>query len=578
MGSRKKRGKAAKVRNYTQDEIKSACLKYMVLQTKNAAIKLAMEHFTFTEIRHDGLNIYFEEAEKEVSEFETLLSLVFENAATQADVEDAEANAVAEDVEANAVAEDAEANAMAEDAEANAVAEDAEANAVAEDAEATDAGETAENKGSFESVTQAVSKAEILERIATLRNRIIKISEIITGYADKFSIYEYVFNRLEYNFTSYENVPDDVATKQTLEFIFESDDNMLVNTRLLSVIGQLPIRMTKNHLCDLIIDGCKVYKGSEKSSYDGFLDNLREAAGLKRISHAFAYYDKFEEEVDFFSNLNIKEINENEFDELQERLEFITGELVSLSDIYFMLMSMINALYVICLSDSYGIKISKDLDESIIIRATYALFNDTPSDVWDVTNPEGDGFADRLESLNPFFDSIIGQQEVNSEQSEMLYSVINHIVGAQKDDVYAAFGIKGDAAQNQAENDIVRALDMISKLSGSSEFMELSDDEDISLGEKYEKKTENDELDLADNDYILKNADAFCYELKEKLKGCDRRVARAIMAAILEKLPVFFREAKEVAEYIKDSLSSCDDENEKQACINAINMLIDSAK
>ena len=37
------------------------------------------------------------------------------------------------------------------------------------------------------------------------------------------------------------------------------------------------------------------------------------------------------------------------------------------------------------------------------------------------------------------------------------------------------------------------------------------------------------------------------------------------MANTLEKMPVFFTSAQEVADYVTDSLSSCDDEAEKYA-------------
>ena len=40
----------------------------------------------------------------------------------------------------------------------------------------------------------------LTDKISSLRNRLIAIMESITDYVDKFKIYEYVLNRVEYRF------------------------------------------------------------------------------------------------------------------------------------------------------------------------------------------------------------------------------------------------------------------------------------------------------------------------------------------------------------------------------------------
>ena len=54
-------------------------------------------------------------------------------------------------------------------------------------------------------------------------------------------------------------------------------------------------------------------------------------------------------------------------------------------------------------------------------------------------------------------------------------------------------------------------------------------------------------------------------ECKALFQGKSRMLRRAVMANTLEKMPVFFTSAQEVADYVMNSLSLCDDEAEKYA-------------
>ena len=54
-------------------------------------------------------------------------------------------------------------------------------------------------------------------------------------------------------------------------------------------------------------------------------------------------------------------------------------------------------------------------------------------------------------------------------------------------------------------------------------------------------------------------------ECKAFFEGKSRMLRRAVMANTLEKMPVFFSSAQEVADYVTTSLSQCSDEAEKYA-------------
>ncbi|MCR5202862.1 MAG: hypothetical protein K6D02_07245 [Lachnospiraceae bacterium] len=412
-----------------------------------------------------------------------------------------------------------------------------------------------------------VNIKELEEKIVSLRRRIIRYAETITNYADRFAIYEYVLNRLEYNFIDYESLKEDDIIKDSVGYIFETDDNMVVNTRLLSIIGQLPIRMTKNRLCDLIADGAGVYKGSEKTSFNAFMDGLREVSGLKEIPKDNEDFDKFEDELKIFEETKFEDVDKAKYDELQARLTRVSNELVGLSDMYTSLMGLINSLYINILCAPYAIAIGGDNPAVTGIRATSAIYRDVDSDVFEILKPASDSYDDRLDSINPLFYEIMGTQETNSQKAQMMYSALDNMATMQRGEM-----------ENDMGDDIVKTIDFVTKLASSSDFMYLDENTVINLGNHKANENIVDTELQADAEYIREVTGEFNYHLKERLKALDRPVRRAVMSACIEKLPIFFREGKEVAEYISDGLKYCDDENEKQACMNAISMIIEEGR
>ena len=59
-------------------------------------------------------------------------------------------------------------------------------------------------------------------------------------------------------------------------------------------------------------------------------------------------------------------------------------------------------------------------------------------------------------------------------------------------------------------------------------------------------------------------------ELKEVLEEGSRLRNRAVMAAVLKELPVYFNNHTEVMNYVRNSLASCRDEKEKKISIELL--------
>lgn len=107
--------------------------------------------------------------------------------------------------------------------------------------------------------------------------------------------------------------------------------------------------------------------------------------------------------------------------------------------------------------------------------------------------------------------------------------------------------------------------EMIIRLGLESSFQALQQLVQLSSGSDFVELEWKDEEEKVTPEAAEKAAEELVLELKQAFRGQSRLVRRAIMANTLEKIPVFFSTPQEVADYISQSLSLCDDEAEKYA-------------
>ena len=133
-----------------------------------------------------------------------------------------------------------------------------------------------------------------LEELNGLRDDTASAMEANTAYTDVFQAYEYVLNRLEGRFEPQlmgnRNVrPDEEEwTAEIMAYIMDTDEPMVVNERVQSVVGQLPIRLTRNKFFAMVEEGMSVYKGGPVSGLDDMLYILRSEAMLVRSQRHLA--------------------------------------------------------------------------------------------------------------------------------------------------------------------------------------------------------------------------------------------------------------------------------------------------
>ena len=117
-----------------------------------------------------------------------------------------------------------------------------------------------------------------------------------------------------------------------------------------------------------------------------------------------------------------------------------------------------------------------------------------------------------------------------------------------------------DTLDELALSDMYSSLEAIGKLQSGSDFV------DISPKEYFDE--------IPDDSYADMAAEKLITELDRLFTDCQQSVKRAVMAAVLSMLPVFFNNTEEIQDYINSSLIQCSDEAEKKAVVEVVRMII----
>ena len=142
--------------------------------------------------------------------------------------------------------------------------------------------------------------------------------EANTAYTDAFQAYEYVLNRLEGRFEpqlmgNRSVQPDEEEwTAEIMAYITDTDEAMVVNERIQSVVGQLPIRLTRNKFFAMVEEGLSVYKGGPVSSLDDMLYILRSEAMLARPEDMETGYEDLHSILREFERADFKAVTAEE--------------------------------------------------------------------------------------------------------------------------------------------------------------------------------------------------------------------------------------------------------------------------
>lgn len=380
---------------------------------------------------------------------------------------------------------------------------------------------------------------EAVRRLFSIRDSITETMEIVTAYVDRLAVFEHILNRVEYKFSDDafdEDYYDNRFANDILNYILSDRDSVVINGKIAEVIGQLPMRLTRNKFFELVRDAFGLYKGQEKSALNDFIYMLETVSGIYMPEGFETRFPDLNEILAKLSSADYKGMSENEYKKAQELLDYAVSFVTKASDLYVQLMELVNDTLIILLSKSYAFHDSTETANCISIISS-------------VMQNSVSGMEEIDEDITDRFISFEGKQEKIYSQISSNDYVIDEINQSFCDEIKA--------------NDLEEAfhnLNMIGKLASGSNFVSLAENE-------VSGNASDEDIESAFEKYHDSLAGIF--------KSGTKEYNRAVMSVVLASLPVFFNNVDEILNYIKTSLSQCSEEAEKRACTALIQMLIE---
>lgn len=381
-------------------------------------------------------------------------------------------------------------------------------------------------------INQSVEDIEAgVTAIDTIRNDIMNVMSIITSYTDHFNIYEYILNRVEYKFADDEYDDTYYKTelgKDIMNYIVSERENNTINLKISEIIGQLPVRMTKNKFLELVSDTFTLYNGATIKAVDDFIYTLRTSSTISRPDGFETEFAEFFDILKEFEQVDFKNIDKATYDKCHDLLMIAAEKLFVLADMFMLLEEAVNDVYAIILSNPYAIcDVDKNNATRNIIRYAYSEYNGISCDI-------------NEDNIGDSFEQIEGEQERLSEVIMACEYVLDDVLNNQM-----------DMCQSLMLDKIYRTLGVITKLQSSSIFIDLNESK-ANTQIISEEQLEEKKLNLLN-------------ELSALFKEHSQQFNRAIMAVVLSSLPVFFNSLQEVTEYVDNSLFGCSDVAERRA-------------
>ena len=367
---------------------------------------------------------------------------------------------------------------------------------------------------------------EAIHELAELREKVISRMDILTAYTDLFILYEHGINRLEAVFEESEEperMDNDAVAKEILQWIFAEEEPALVNEHIKEMLSCLPVRMTKGKFLELVENAFSIYADSDRQSVDMFDYMLRSAAGLYTPKGMAKSYSKLDKVKKLFESKSLTELTKEEYEErkaaLAEGSDYIRNVTECLSDIQ----AVANALLTVLLTKQY-FTLSAERASSIPQEMTRQLLSDEAVDT---------------ETL---FAGVETQMEAVSEE----------IMGLEASLIYVKENMEKQIEELMLSVVYQRLL-TVQRLNSNSAYATLTE----TVVEEQEG-------------YLKLVKDAFLSDVKEALDNGSRIRNRAVMAAVLRELPVFFNNHTEVMNYVRNALDGCRDEKEKKISVELL--------
>ncbi len=352
--------------------------------------------------------------------------------------------------------------------------------------------------------------------VDALRSRNVKEMELLTSYADCYTIYEYVLNRLERRYVEMEapkETPEEFAAK-IVERLRASKDAVILDSGMRSVVAQLPIRYTRQKFYGLVMDKLTTYIGADKAGIEGLLYMLRTSAMVDLPEGRAEQYPELEEAYIVLRDADYRNMDRDGYENCRFRLDRAVEAYQTKADVKLQFESLLNDLYVLFMSR-----------------------NEAMIDVW-----ENDMFRHVVSGVREHF-----RKEGLTEIDETLTESLEDLEGIQES-AMERIHFKEDETDGD--------LKKMEILMSASEFAPLEE--------------AGGEAEPADREWVEEKSRQFCEDLEASFTGMPKAVMRAVMAGVLAQLPMTFRSVDELEEYIRESLLACTDYAEREACMELL--------
>ena len=159
-------------------------------------------------------------------------------------------------------------------------------------------------------------REKAVTEINSIRDGIIASMKILTAYADCLQIFEYILNRLDADNPENElpaDYSDEEFTKKLVQSIFSEKDNTVINAKIADMLGQLPVRMTRQKYFEMVRDAFSLYNDASKSSVDSFVYMLRSLTMLDKPEGFGSEYPEIYKVIEEFLGLGFENITGEQY-------------------------------------------------------------------------------------------------------------------------------------------------------------------------------------------------------------------------------------------------------------------------
>lgn len=376
---------------------------------------------------------------------------------------------------------------------------------------------------------------DLLTDIEKLRNEIIADMEVITAYVDRLQVIEYILNRAEFHFKDSDfsqEYYDEGFERDIVRYILSDKDNPAINARIMEMVGQLPMRLSKNKFFELMSNAFSLYKDTDDGSFDDYVYMLRTSGTIHKPAGFSTRFPNLYKDYRALEKAEYQTIDQRTFDKLSAKFTRSTEFATKMSDILVLFQEIVNDIYTVLLTEQYTMTDTAELDKyKLILSESFGILEGKTDD----------------SAVLKAFEGLEGKQErIDTEIMACNYSA---------DDIVSKYSEEITRLGLNKDYDNLRKVNL---LQSGSTFVDLN-------------KKENSVK--ATPGYIDKTYKNLVTSFSELFESHERLYNRAVMASVIVNFPVFFESFDDVKKYIHVSLTQCSDDAEKKACVELFQMM-----